>query len=97
MAERYFRATALAGDLHFIDLYDWGQWDPRRIQVRDVAEVKWLMRTTSGERRVIQTVEALDTAMAESTVAIGIYLYINERLLDEARQRWGAMKRRRNG
>jgi len=55
------------------------------------------MRTTSGERRVIQTVEALDTAMAESTVAIGIYLYINERLLDEARQRWGAMKRRRNG
>jgi len=97
MAERFFRATALAGDLHLIDLYDWDPWEPKRIQYRDAAEVQWLMRTTSGEHRVIHTSEALDAVIAESALPHGIYLYVDERLLDAARRYWEATKQRRKG
>ncbi len=97
MAERFFRATALAGDLHLIDLDDWDPWEPRRLQYRDSMEVQWLLRMTSGEHRVIHTIDALDAVIAESALPRGIYLYVDERLLDAARRRWEARKQRRNG
>jgi hypothetical protein len=37
MAERFFRATALAGELHLIDLSDWDDWELGKIQYRDEA------------------------------------------------------------
>jgi len=59
MAERFFRATALAGDLHLTDFYDWDAWETRQLQYRDEAEVKWLMRMGAGEHRIVRTVESL--------------------------------------
>jgi hypothetical protein len=91
MAERFFRATALAGDLHLIDFYDWDPWEPRQIQYRDDAEVGWLMRTGAGERRIVRTVTELDAALEESASPHGIYLYISESLIEEATRRWEAM------
>jgi len=97
MTERFFRATELAGDLHLIDLDDWAPWEPRRIQYRDSVEIQWLLRTTKGERRVIHTVEALDAVIVESGPSRDIYLYVDEQLLDAARQRWEASKQKRTG
>ena len=75
MPERFFRAAALAGELHFIDLSDWDDWDSGKVQYRDDTEVSWLMRTGAGERRVIRTVAELDAAIVESAAPRGIYLY----------------------
>ena len=94
MAERFFRATALAGELHFIDLSDWDDWDSGKVQYRDETEVSWLMRTGAGERRVIRTVAELDAAIDESASPHGIYLYVSESLLEETTRRWQEMARK---
>jgi len=96
MAERFFRATALAGDLHLTDFYDWDAWETRQLQYRDEAEVKWLMRMGAGEHRIVRTVAELDAALEDSVSPRGIYLYISERLVGEAKRRWEAMKQKRN-
>lgn len=95
MAERFFRAAALAGELHFIDLSDWDNWDSGKVQYRDDTEVSWLMRTGAGERRVVRTAAELDAAIVESASPRGIYLYISEGLIQEARRRWEEMTRKR--
>jgi hypothetical protein len=95
MAERFFRAAALAGELHLIDLSDWDDWDSGKVQYRDEAEVSWLMRTGAGERRVIHTVTELDAAIDESASPRGIYLYVSESLLEETKRRWHEMTRKR--
>jgi hypothetical protein len=91
MAERFFRATALAGELHLIDFHDWDDWVLEKIQYRDEAEVSWLVRTGAGERRVIRTAAELDAAIDESASSHGIYLYVSESLLEEAPRRWQEM------
>jgi hypothetical protein len=93
MAERYFRATALTGDLHFLDLNDWDPWDPARLAFRDETEVQWLLRTGAGERRIVRTAADLDAAIQDSAVPRSIYLYVHESLLDEARARWERARR----
>ncbi len=95
MVERFFRATAIAGDLHLIDFYDWDAWKLGEVQYRGEAEVRWLTRTGVGERRVVGTVAELHAALEDSTSPRGIYLYVSERLIDEARRRWEGMKRAR--
>jgi len=95
MAERFFRATALAGSLHLIDFSDWDPWEPRNIQYRNDAEVGWLMRTGASERRIVRTVAELDAALEESASPCGIYLYISESLIGEAERRWEEMKQKR--
>jgi len=95
MAERFFRATALAGNLHLIDFPDWDPWEPRHIQYRSDAEVGWLMRTGASERHIIRTVTGLDAALEESASPRGIYLYISESLVGEAKLRWEEMKQKR--
>ena len=87
MSERFFRATAVAGEMHLIDLPDWEPWEPSRIQYRDETEVEWLVRAGGDKRRVIRTVAQLDAAIEESKPAQSIYLYVHECLLDEARDR----------
>jgi hypothetical protein len=94
MAERFFRAAALAGELHLIDLSDWDDWDLGKVQYRDEAEVSWLMRTGAGERRVIRTAAELDAAIDESASPRGIYLYVSESLLEETKRRWQEMTRK---
>jgi hypothetical protein len=93
MAERFFRATALAGDLHFIDLSDWEPWDSNRIAYRDETEVRWLVRTGAGERQIIYTAGELDAAIDNSASPCSIYLYVGETLLEETRSRWEKMRR----
>lgn len=95
MAERFFRATALAGELHFIDLSDWDDWEIDKVQYRDDAEVSWLIRTGAGERRVVRTPVDLDAALEESASPHAIYLYVSDRLIEEAKRRWEEMKRKR--
>ena len=95
MAERFFRATALAGELHLIDFHDWDDWESEKVQYRDEAEVSWLMRTGAGERRVIRTAAELDAAIDESASPRGIYLYVSESLLEETKRRWQEMPRKR--
>lgn len=95
MAERFFRAAALAGELHLIDLSDWDDWELEKVQYPDEAEVSWLMRTGAGERRVVRTAAELDAAIEESASPRGIYLYVNESLLEEAKRRWQKMTRKR--
>jgi hypothetical protein len=95
MAERFFRAAAIAGQLHFVDLSDWDDWSSDKVQYRDDTEVRWLMRTGAGERRVIHTAAELDAVIMESAAPRGIYLYIGESLLQEAKNRWEAMTRER--
>jgi hypothetical protein len=95
MAQRFFRATALAGELHLIDFHDWDDWDLEKVQYRDEAEVSWLMRTGASERRVIRTVPELDAAIVESASPRGIYLYVNESLIEEAKRRWQEVTRKR--
>ena len=97
MAERYFRAAALAAELHFIDLSDWDDWDSEKVQYRDEAEVSWLMRTGAGERRIVRTAAELDAAIDESASPHGIYLYVSESLLEETTRRWQEMTRKRKG
>jgi hypothetical protein len=93
MTERFFRMTALAGDLHFIDLHDWDPWEPSRLQYRDEAEVRWLVRAGAGERRIIRTAGELGTAIDDSASPCSIYLYVHETLLEETRSRWEKMRR----
>jgi len=95
MAERFFRATALASSLHLIDLSDWDPWEPSNIQYRNDAEVGWLMRTGASERRIVRTVAELDAALEESASPRGIYLYISESLIGEAERLWEEMKHER--
>jgi len=97
MAERFFRAAALAGELHLIDLSDWDDWDSEKVQYRDEAEVSWLMRTGAGERRIVRTAAELDAAIDESASPHGIYLYVSESLLEETTRRWQEMTRKRKG
>jgi hypothetical protein len=87
MAKRFFRAAALAGELHFIDLSDWDDWDVEKVQYRDEAEVSWLMRTGAGERRVISTAAEFGATIDESASPRGIYLYVSESLLEETTRR----------
>jgi len=41
MAERFFRATALARELHLIDFHDWDDWELEKVQYRDETEFSW--------------------------------------------------------
>ena len=95
MAERFFRATALAGELHLIDFHDWDDWESEKVEYRDDAEVGWLMRTGAGERRVVRTAAELETAIEESASPRGISLYVSGRLIEEAKRRWGKMTQKR--
>jgi len=95
MAERFFRATALAGELHLIDFHDWDDWESEKVQYRDETEVSWLLRTGAGERRVVRTAAELDAAIVESASPRGIYLYLSESVIEEAKRRWEGMKRKR--
>lgn len=95
MAERFFRARARVGDLHFVDLNDWEPWEPSRIAYRNEAEVRWLMRARSTTRRIIRTAVELGAAIDDSADSRSIYLYVQESLLDEARSRWESMGQRR--
>ena len=95
MAERFFRATALAGELHLIDLSDWDDWDSGKVQYRDETDVSWLMRTGAGERRVVHTAAELDAAIVESASPRGIYLYISDSLIEEAKRRWKEITQKR--
>ena len=96
MAERFFRAAALAGELHLVDLSDWDDWDSKKVQYRDDAEVRWLMRTGASERRIVRTAAQLDAVIADSASPRGIYLYVGERLIPETQRRWEEMQRKRH-
>jgi hypothetical protein len=85
--------TALAGDLHFIDLHDWDTWEPSRIPYRDEAEVRWLVRAGAGARRIICTAAELGAAIDDSASPRSIYLYVHVILLEETRSRWEKMRR----
>ena len=87
MPERFFRAAALAGELHLIDLSDWDDWELENVQYRDEAEVSWLMRTGAGERRVVRTTAELDDAIVESASPRANYFYVSENLIEEAKRR----------
>ena len=91
-AERFFRATAVAGYLYLRDLQDWDKWNPARLQFRDEAEANWLTWIFRGDRRIVLTVAELDAALEESTSPQGIHLYVSECLIDEAKRRWLEMK-----
>jgi hypothetical protein len=65
------------------------------VQYRDEAEVSWLMRTGAGERRVIRTAAELDAAIEDSTSPRGIYLYVSDRLIEDAKHRWQEVTRER--
>jgi hypothetical protein len=93
---RYFKATALAGNLHLNDLGDWDLWQPSRLDYRDEAEVRWLLRASAVGRRIVRTVAELATAVEDSASSRSIYLYIHETLLEDARCRWEETKRNRN-
>lgn len=95
MAERFFRGTALAGDLHLIDLNDWAAWDAEQIKYRDETEASWLTRVGGNEHRMIRTSAELDAALQESVTARVFHLYIREDLLEQARQRREEMQRKR--
>lgn len=94
MAERFFRAAALAGELHLIDLSDWDDWELEKVQYRDEAEVSWLMRTGAGERRVVRTAVELDSVLEESASPRAISLYVSEGLTEEAKRRWEEMRQK---
>jgi hypothetical protein len=94
MAERFFRAIAHTGELHLRDLHDWEDWNSERVEYRDEAEVSWLMRTGAGERRIVCTAAELDAALKETTAHRSVYLYVSERLIEDAKRRWEEMKQR---
>lgn len=95
MAERFVKATALAGVLHLVDFNYWEKWDSERIRYRDEAEASWLKRIGGVEHRMIRTVAELNAALEESVSARVFHLYISENLLEEAKHRWEEMKEKR--
>ena len=86
---------ALAGELHLIDFSDWDEWESGKVQYRDEAEVGWLIRTGAGERRIVRTAAELAAALDESASPRGIYPFVSESLIEEAKRRWEEMKRSR--
>jgi hypothetical protein len=46
------------------------------------------MRTGTGERRIARTAVELGAALAESALPRGIYLFVSESLIEEAKRRW---------
>ena len=96
IAERYFRATALAGHLYLIDLRDCDSWEPSRMDYRDEAEARWLVRAGAGDRRIVRTLAELGAAIHDSASLRSVYLYIHETLLQDARARWEEARRNRN-
>lgn len=95
MVERFFRATAVAGDLHLIDFNDWDEWDSGQVRYRDEAEASWLKRIGGTEHRMIRTAAELDAALEESVSARIFHLYVSEGLVEEAKHRWEEMKQKR--
>lgn len=95
-AGRFFRATALGGDLHFIDVNDWDQWEPSRIRYLDEAEVRWLVRAGAGDRRIIRAAAELESAIQDSAPSQSVYLYLDEALSHDALGRWEEMRRNRD-
>jgi hypothetical protein len=95
MAERFLRATALAGDLHLIDFNYWEEWDLGRVRFRDEPEASWLKRIGGSEHRMIHTAAELDAAIEESVSERVFHLYISEGVVEEAKHRWEEMKQRR--
>jgi len=95
MVERFFKATAVAGDLHLIDFNDWDEWNSGQVRYRDEAEASWLKRIGGNEHRMIRTAAELDAALEESVSARIFHLYIGEDLVEEAKHRWDEMKQRR--
>lgn len=93
---RFFRATALGGDLHFIDVNDWDQWEPSRIRYLDEAEVQWLVRAGAGDRRIIRAAAELESAILDSAPSQSVYLYLDETLSQDALGRWEEMRRNRD-
>lgn len=95
-AGRFFRATALGGDLHFIDVNDWDQWEPSRIRYLDEAEVRWLVRASARDRRIIRAAAELESAIQDSAPSQSVYLYVDETLSQDAVGRWEEMRRNRD-
>lgn len=95
-AGRFFRATALGGDLHFADLNDGDQWEPSRIRYLDEAEVRWLVRASARDRRIIRAAAELESAIQDSAPSHSVYLYVDETLSQHARDRWEEMRRNRD-
>lgn len=95
LADRFFKATALAGELHLTDFNYWDEWDPAKVTYRDEAEASWLKRMGGNEHRVIRTTVELEAALGDSVSARGLQLYIADGLLDEARRLWERMKQGR--
>jgi len=89
---RFFRARALGGNLHLLDLNDWETWDPGKVSYRDEAEAGWLSRMGGDAHRIVRTAAELDVVLRESVSARVLHLYIGEGLLDDARRRWEDMK-----
>jgi hypothetical protein len=94
MAERFFRARALAGELHFVDFHDWEAWDPAKVVYRDEAEATWLKRMGGHEHLMIRTPAELDAALRESVSARIFHLYVGESVLEDAKRRWEEMKQK---
>jgi hypothetical protein len=65
------------------------------VRCRDEAEVNWLVHTDARERRVVRTAAKFDAAVAESASPRGIYLYVSESLIEEAKCRWQEMTQKR--
>ena len=95
-AGRFFRATALGGDLHLVDLNDWDQWESARLRFLDDAEVRWLVRASTRDRRVIRAAAELESAIRDSAPSQSVYLYVDEALSQDARDRWEEMRRARD-
>jgi hypothetical protein len=89
---RFFRARALGGSLHLLDLNDWETWDPGRVSYRDETETGWLIRMGGDGHRIVRTAIELDVVLRESVSVRVLHLYIGEALLDDARRRWEDMK-----
>jgi hypothetical protein len=92
MYERFFRATAAYGHLHLSDVATDGPWTPEQIVYYDMKDID-AIRSRTIRVSVVRSAEELDEMLRISRNMLAtVNLYVLERLLEPARERWVAMR-----
>lgn len=86
--DRFFSATVIAGRLHVLGLARGGPWAPARLEWREEPGVDTLINPRAGDRKVTVREELEAIVNAPAGTIPPRFLWIHERLVEEARRLW---------
>lgn len=78
----------MAGRLHVLGLPQGGPWDPSRLEWREEPELDTLVNPRAGDRKVTAREELEAIVQAPTGTPPTRFLWIHERLVEEAHRLW---------